>query len=128
MSHLLTGSTTPVKRAREELVFHFPHYQGDTPHSAILAGNMKLLKFYETGERRLFDLSKDLAERNNLATAQPELAKKLEQQLAAYLTEVNAAMPKPNPNYDPSKPAETKGAGKGGKGGKGGGKKREPAK
>lgn len=126
LSHLLTGSTAPVKRAREELVFHFPHYQGDTPHSAILVGNYKLLKFYETGERRLFDLSKDLAERNNLTAAQPELAKKLEQQLAAYLAEVNAAMPKPNPSYDPTKPAETKRGGKGGKGG--GGKKREPAR
>jgi arylsulfatase A len=121
LSHLLTGSTEPVKRAREELVFHFPHYQGDTPHSAILSGNFKLLKFYETGERMLFDLSKDLGERNNLAGAQPELAKKLEQQLAAYLTEVNAALPKPNPSHDPAKPAETKRGGKGGK-------KRGPAK
>jgi arylsulfatase A-like enzyme len=126
LSHLLTGSTAPVKRPREELVFHFPHYQGDTPHSAILSGNFKLLKFYETGERMLFDLSTDLGERNNLAAAHPELAKQLEQRLMAYLAEVNAAMPKPNPAYDPNRPADSKRGGKGGKGG--GGKKREPAR
>ena len=124
-SHLLTGSTEPVMRAREELVFHFPHYQGDTPHSAILLGNFKLLKFYETGERQLFDLDKDLAERTNLAATQPELAAKLEQRLAQYLKEVGAAMPKPNPSYDPAKEPQSKG---GGKGGKGGGKKKEAAK
>ena len=124
-SHLLTGSTEPVMRAREELVFHFPHYQGDTPHSAILLGNFKLLKFYETGERQLFDLDKDLAERTNLAATQPELATKLEQCLAQYLKEVGAAMPKPNPSYDPAKEPQSKG---GGKGGKGGGKKKEAAK
>lgn len=118
ISHLLTGSDAPVKRAREELVFHFPHYQGDTPHSAILAGNMKLLKFYETGERRLFDLEKDLAERNNLAAAQPDLAAQLDHRLAEYLKEVGAALPKPNPAYDPAKEPQSKGGGKGGKGGK----------
>lgn len=33
-----------VKRLREELVFHFPHYQsGDGPQSAILLGYLKLM-------------------------------------------------------------------------------------
>lgn len=119
-THLLRGANEPVKRPREPLVFHFPHYQGDTPHSAILSGNMKLIHFYETGENMLYDLKTDLAERNNLAAKQTELTASLAKQLADYLQEVRAEMPKPNPNFDPAKEPAKKG---GGKGGKKGGKK-----
>ena len=120
ITHLLAGSSEPVKRPREPLVFHFPHYQGDTPHSAILSGHMKLMHFYETGENRLFDLIADIGETKNLAAAKPELASALANQLADYLSQVGAAMPKPNPNYDPDREPARKA---GGKGGKKGGKK-----
>ncbi len=121
LDHLLRGSNEPVKRPREPLVFHFPHYQGDTPHSAILSGHMKLIHFYETGENRLFDLMADIGETKNLAAAKSELAATLAKQLADYLSEVGAETPKPNPNYDPNKEPAKKG---GGKGGKKGGQKR----
>lgn len=114
-SPLLRGAHEPVKRAREEMVFHFPHYQGDTPHSAILSGNMKLIHFYETGEDRLFDLDADLAERSDLAARSPDVTARLSRRLADYLKEVGAEMPKPNPNYDPAKEPARKGGAKGGK-------------
>ncbi|MEN3943691.1 sulfatase [Prosthecobacter sp. SYSU 5D2] len=115
ISHLLTGAKTPVKRAHEELVFHFPHYQGDTPHSAILSGHHKLIHFYETGDNLLFDLDSDLAERNNLAASKPELATALAQRLHTHLAELGAAMPVPNKEYDPAKaPAMDRKGGKGG--------------
>lgn len=120
ITHLLSGSSDPVKRPREPLVFHFPHYQGDSPHSAILSGSMKLIHFYETGENMLFDLKADIGENRNLAAAEPQLAARLATQLAGCLSEVGARMPKPNPNYDPGKEPPKKGGGKGGK--KGGGK------
>jgi arylsulfatase A-like enzyme len=101
ISHLLKGDTTPVKRPRAELVFHFPHYQGDTPHSAIRYGEYKLLEFYETGERVLFNLKTDLAERNDIAKTNPEITTDLGNRLNSYLTAVGAAMPKPNPDYKP---------------------------
>lgn len=138
MAHLLAGSDEPVKRIREELVFHFPHYQGDSPHSAILMRNYKLLEFYETGEQKLFDLDQDIGEQNNLAATKPEILTALAERLHAYLKESNAAMPTPNSNFDPAKEPEMnrgggkekKGGGKGGKKGKGkgegmGGKMRE---
>ncbi|HEX3868973.1 MAG TPA: sulfatase-like hydrolase/transferase, partial [Pirellulales bacterium] len=57
-----------VKRPREELVFHFPHYQSDDgPQTAILLGNLKLMHFYEDNRDALFDLSTDIGERNDLA-------------------------------------------------------------
>lgn len=123
ITHLLIGSSDPVQRPRAPLVFHFPHYQGDSPHSAILSGHMKLMHFYETGENHLYDLKADLGETKNLAAAKPELAATLSKQLADYLKEVGAKMPKPNPNYDPGKEPARKGGGKSGKGEKGGAKK-----
>ena len=117
ITHLLTGSSDPVKRPREPLVFHFPHYQGDSPHSAILSGHMKLIHFYETGENLLFDLEADIGERSNLLGGEEtqarkpmlQLATSLAEQLADYLSEVGAEMPKPNPNYDPNKEPVKKG-------------------
>lgn len=94
-----------VKRPREELVFHFPHYQGDTPHSAILLGNLKLLKFYEDNRLMLFDLSKDIGERNDLSKSLPTETAQLKDRLEKYLTAVDAQLPTLNPNFDPSQPA-----------------------
>ena len=104
-----------VIRPREELVFHFPHYQGDTPHSAIVLGDLKLIHFYEDHRNVLFDLSKDLGERHDLATQMPEEAKRLQARLEKYLASVDAQFPTPNPDYDPDRPA-TRERGKGGKG------------
>jgi len=97
---LLAGSNEPVKRPREELYFHFPHYQGDTPHSAIYLGDHKLIQFYETGESQLYDLSKDPGEHHDLAAAMPELTADLTGRLSGYLRDVDAAMPRVNPDYD----------------------------
>lgn len=110
ISHLFKGSTAPVKRPRAELVFHFPHYQGDTPHSAIRHGDYKLLEHYETGERMLFNLKNDIAERNDIAKENPEVTADLGNRLKAYLTAVGAAMPEPNPDYKPGEePVRRKG-------------------
>jgi len=98
------GGVGRIRRPREELVWHFPHYQArETPHSAIRLGNFTLIRFYETGESRLFDLSRDLAERNDLAQQMPEEAAELTRRLDAYLQAVDAHMPTANPSYDPSK-------------------------
>jgi arylsulfatase A-like enzyme len=97
ITHLLGGSGAPVRRPREELVFHFPHYQGDTPHTALMLGNYKLIRFYEDDSRKLFDLSIDLGESNNLATAMPEKVLDLEARMKAYLAAVDAQLPVPNP-------------------------------
>ena len=45
------------------------------------------------------------------------LRKELNQRLTLYLTAMNAQLPRPNPNYDPSKPTETQ---------RGGGRKGKP--
>ena len=93
-----------VKRPREELVFHFPHYQGDTPQSAIFLGDLKLIHFYEDHRSLLFDLSKDIGERHDLAERMPAETKKLRERLENYLAAVDAQFPTVNPDYDPNRP------------------------
>jgi arylsulfatase A len=105
-----------VKRVREELVFHFPHYQSDDgPHSSIRLGNQKLIHFYEDDRIALFDLSKDISERNDLAQQMPQDAQALKIRLDQYLTAINAQLPTPNSNFDPSQPVAPRKGGKPGK-------------
>ena len=104
---ILTGcGSGKVQRPREEFVVHFPHYDKDGigPASAILLGDVKLVRAYETGTLRLFNLAKDPGEHHDLAREMPDKAKELDQRLSDYLVAVNAQMPAPNPNYDSSKP------------------------
>jgi arylsulfatase A-like enzyme len=119
VSVLANAGNGTVKRPREEYVVHFPHYDKDAigPASAILLGDFKLIRVYETGALELFNIAKDPGERRDLAQQMPDKVKELDQRLTDYLTSVNAQIPTKNPNYDPSKPtAEPKrGKGKGGK-------------
>ena len=84
-----------VKRPREELVFHFPHYDKDRlgPVSAIILGDFKLVRIYEQDRHLLFDLSNDIGERNNLAAAMPEKVSMMDARLTEYLAAVQADMP-----------------------------------
>ncbi|MEM9479860.1 MAG: sulfatase [Verrucomicrobiota bacterium] len=127
ISHLFTGESGPVKRPREELVFHFPHYQNGGPHTAIFLGDYKLIRFFEDDSTKLFDISKDLSENNDLSSREPEKAKQLNDRLTAYLEDIDAALPRPNPDHVPgSVYVEKKGGKGGGKGGeKGKGRKGE---
>ena len=116
---IASGGTTAVSRPRAELYFHFPHYQNEEgPQSAVIADGMKLIGFYDTPRIELYDLRQDLAETNDLAQSHKAEAKTLQTKLEAYLTAVDAQLPQPNPDYDPTKPVETrprKGGGKAGK-------------
>ena len=107
---LTNAGTGTLKRPREEFVLHFPHYDKDAigPASAILLGDFKLIRIYETGGLRLFNIAKDPGERRDLAQEMPDKAKELNQRLTDYLLAMNAQMPTPNPKYDPTKPTELK--------------------
>ena len=131
LTPVLGGATnTTVKRAREEFVVHFPHYDKDElgPASAILLGSEKLIHPYEMNAPMLFDLSKDIAEQHDLAKERTKETADLERRLNEYLKLVSAGMPVPNPKYDPAKakPFEPRRGDKGGKGGPGGKGKMKP--
>jgi len=116
---LAGGGKGTAKRPREEFVVHFPHYDKDAigPASAIWLDDYKLIRVYETGALRLYDIAKDPGERMDLATKMPDKTKELNQRLTEYLTSVDAQMPQPNPSYDPNKPTQERRGG-GRKGGR----------
>jgi arylsulfatase A len=114
-----------VKRPREEVVFHFPHYDKDSlgPVSAILLGNLKLIRAYEGHRRLLYDLSSDIGERRDLSASMPEKVSELDERLSQYLKAVNAQMPtEANADFDPS---AVRSKGKGGGQKRGGRKNKE---
>ena len=115
---LLMGKSTSVERSDADLVFHFPHYQGDAPQSAIREGDFKLVLYYEDNSRRLFDLSKDAAEKHDLSNSQKDDADRLEAKLRARLAEAEARMPTRNPSYDPTQSTASPKGTKKGKSGK----------
>ena len=88
-----------TKLKRDSLYFHYPHYYATTtPVSAIRSGDWKLLEYLEDGRRELYDLKDDPSEQTDLAHRMPDKAASLLKQLHDWRTEVNAAMPTPNPN------------------------------
>jgi arylsulfatase A-like enzyme len=125
VSLLMNGGNGTVERSRAEFVVHFPHYDKDRigPASSIILGDYKLIRVYESNAQYLFDVAKDIGERNDLAKQMPDKLSELNHRLTEYLKAVNAQMPSPNPNYDPSQaasnlPGEKRGKRGGGKGGK----------
>ena len=89
---------------RGAFFWHYPHYsnQGGRPGAAVRAGDYKLIEFYETGRRELYDLKKDQSESQNLIESKPDVAKELYGKLDAWRKEVGAKMMKPNPDYVPN--------------------------
>jgi len=106
---LRQGPQASFQRPHPEFVVHFPHYDKDPagPASALWLGSYKLVRRYETDARQLFRIDLDPAERTNLVSQFPEVAKDLDRRLSEYLTSVNAAMPRTNPRPDASRTAET---------------------
>ncbi|HYE18800.1 MAG TPA: sulfatase [Tepidisphaeraceae bacterium] len=114
---LSTAFQTGESLNRGPLYWHYPHYHNGKPAGAILAGDLKLIEWFETGETELYDLSTDPSEQTDLSAKQPEAAAKLLADLKAWRTKVGAQMPTANPNHDaarekegpPKKPKPAKG-------------------
>ena len=86
---------------RETLFWHFPHYSGSgaPPAAAVRKGDYKLILWFEDNSVELYNLKKDLGEQNNLVKIHPEIAIELMAELKAWLEDVNANMPQPNPDW-----------------------------
>lgn len=88
--------------ASRPLFWHYPHYgnQGGEPSSIIRKENWKLIHYYEDGRDELYDILKDISEKEDVSKDNPEVAKKLRTELDAFLAETNANIPEMNPAYD----------------------------
>jgi uncharacterized sulfatase len=85
------------------LFWHYPVYHHSTPASAVRQGDWKLIEFFEDGTLELYNLRDDIGERNNLAAKMPAKTRELHRKLVAWRESVNAAMPQPNPDFDPAR-------------------------
>jgi arylsulfatase A len=77
-------------------VFHLP--QRVHPHSSMRAGDYKLFVYWKdknwaVRKVALYDLSKDIGEKNDISGQQPGKAKELVAALTAYLQAANAEAP-----------------------------------
>lgn len=79
-----------VRRATRDLVFH--RYNNGYPHSALIDGNMKVIRFWKTGALELYDLASDPGEEHNLASSHEKKARDMAARLAAYLEKVNPGL------------------------------------
>lgn len=101
----LRGSAVSASEERA-LYFHYPHYHHGRPASAVILRPWKLIEYLDDGSLELYRLSRDMSERQNMATALPDVAQRLRNILAAWREQVGARLPTPNPEYDAAKAKE----------------------
>ena len=91
--------------AERPLFWHYPHYSNQLgrPAGAVRQGDFKLVELYENNRLELYNLTKDIGEKNNLADKMPDKTKQLHSKLKDWRASVGAQMPIANPNYDPKR-------------------------
>ena len=102
-----------IDASKRQIAFHFPHYGQGEPQSTISNGKFKLIKLYDSGELRLYDLQRDIGEQNDLSEVYPEQVQQMHQSLLGYLKRVNAAIPSANPDFDPKLAEQSRRSGDG---------------
>lgn len=88
------------KLKRDAIYFHYPNYAWHSRNrlgGAIRKGDYVLLEHYDDKSVELYDLSKDIGQKNNLAKQMPERANELRADLDRWLERTGAAMPTVNP-------------------------------
>lgn len=94
----------PAANLKRDAIFaHHPSYLGQgegkfrtTPASSIISGDWKLIEFFEDSRLELYNLREDIGETKNLATSQPEQAKKLHTRLIEWRQSTGAKLPEPH--------------------------------
>ena len=116
LADLLSGASEVVERPYPFLSFHFPHYQGQGgPQSALIQGDLKLMRFYEDDSIKLFNVAEDPGERRDLSKSRREDAERMSKLLEEHLEEIGALMPSNNDSFDPEAEPAPKKRGKGAK-------------
>ncbi|MEO0447752.1 MAG: sulfatase/phosphatase domain-containing protein, partial [Verrucomicrobiota bacterium] len=101
LADFMAGEVPDQAFRNRPLYFHYPHYRTTMPHSAIVSGARKVIHFYERPDiPMLFDLKTDERETTNIAATHPEEHQALFNEMMRYFGEVDARLPKPNPDYD----------------------------
>lgn len=93
---LLDGSGDPS--SGRDLFWNFPNLWGETGPGigstcTVRSGDWKLIYFYETGTKELYNIADDIGEEHNLASERPDMVKKLSSKLGKYLRKAGAQRP-----------------------------------
>ena len=93
---LIDGDGDPSKG--RDLFWNFPNLWGETGPGigstcTVRSGDWKLIYFYETGEKELYNIPGDIGEEHDLAAMHPDIVKKLSSKLGRYLRSVDAQRP-----------------------------------
>ena len=93
--------------ADRPLFWHYPHYgnQGGEPSSIITQGDWKLIHYHEDGRDELYDISSDIGEQKDLASAAPGKVNTMRTKLDAWLKTTHAKFPTKDPQFDADKRA-----------------------
>ncbi len=82
---------------RDTFYWHYPlakpHFLGGRSSGAIRKGNWKLIEFFDTSEKELYNLEDDIGEKNNLANENPEKVRRLQELLRSWRKNVGAKIP-----------------------------------
>lgn len=90
LSVLKNNGKGVVNRSTKDFYFH--RYNKGYPHSAIISGNDKLVRFWKTGKVELYDLSIDQGELTDLAPKNSTKAKELDDKLLNYINLHNPSL------------------------------------
>lgn len=91
----------PSMRRDRPVITHYPNRWGETAdraegygtYSGLMKGDYHFLYFWENQERRLYKITEDPGEENNLAEAMPELLQQMAQELTDSLKAMDAQRP-----------------------------------
>lgn len=92
---LLRGTGNP---ARRPLIWNYPHVWGNTGpgidmNCAIRLGDWKLIYYYKTGQKQLYNIRHDIGEEHDLSTERPDLVRRLSRRLGRELRTMHAQRP-----------------------------------
>ncbi|QTN30777.1 sulfatase [Akkermansiaceae bacterium] len=107
----ITPALEGGRLTREAIFSYFPHDPPVPdwlpPSCAVITGDWKLIRIFHGGENgahrwKLFHLTEDIGEKNDLAAVEPERVSAMDALIAGFLERTEAVLPVPNPAFDPA--------------------------
>ena len=80
------------------LYWNYPNLWGETgpgigASCTVMDGEWKLIYFYETGRKELYNIVSDIGESEDLSSSRPDIVKKLSGKLGRFLRSAKAQRP-----------------------------------
>ncbi|MDP6633699.1 MAG: sulfatase [Phycisphaerae bacterium] len=106
----ITPALKGGKLDRKGIFTYFPHSPPVPdwlpPSMSVHSGDWKLIRLFHGGRKgahdyRLYNLAKDIGEKDNLAASHPEKVKTLDRMIENHIKDTKAVVPQPNPRFDP---------------------------